>query len=70
MTLLKKYRINNDLVQKEMADKLNISLPAYRNYEIGKRVLPPEILLRFLKLRNYPSEEKLIKVLEELYGKE
>ena len=39
MTILKEYRINNDMVQKEMADKLNISLPAYRNYENGKRIV-------------------------------
>lgn len=69
MTILKEYRINNDMVQKEMADKLDISIQAYRNYENGTRVLPHEILLKFLKLRNWEEDEKLIEVLEELYGK-
>lgn len=68
MTILKEYRINNNLGQKEMADKLKCSIPAYRNYENGNRVLPNEILLRFLKLRNWEEDEKLIEVLEELYG--
>ena len=69
MTILKEYRINNDFVQKEMADKLDISVQAYRNYENGTRVLPNEILLRFLKLRNWEEDIRLIEVLEELYGK-
>lgn len=66
MTILKEYRINNDMVQKEMADKLNISLPAYRNYENGKRMLPTDILLTFLKLRDWEEDKNLIKVLEEI----
>lgn len=66
MTILKEYRINNDMVQKEMADKLNISLPAYRNYENGKRILPTDILLTFLKLRDWEEDKNLIKVLEEI----
>lgn len=66
MTILKEYRINNDMVQKEMADKLNISLPAYRNYENGKRTLPVDILLTFLKLRDWEEDKNLIKVLEEI----
>ena len=69
MTILKEYRINNNFVQKEMADKLDISLPAYRNYENGKRTLPNEVLLRFLKLRDWEEDRPIVEVLEELYGK-
>ena len=71
MTILKEFRINNELGQKEMADKLKCSCPAYRNYENGKRVMPNEILLNFLKLRNWEEDQDLIKVLGEIieYGK-
>lgn len=69
MTILKEYRINNNLGQKEMADKLDCSLPSYRNYENAKQLIPNEILLRFLKLRNWEEDIRIIEVLEELYGK-
>ncbi len=69
MTILKEYRINNDLGQKEMADKLDISTPAYANYENGKRVIPSEVLLKFLKVRNWEEDKPLIETLEEIYGK-
>ena len=67
MTILKEYRINNDMVQKEMADKLNISLPAYRNYENGKRVLPYEVLAKFLQLRALDSDLRILEALEDFY---
>ena len=70
MTILKEYRINNDFVQKEMADKLNCSLPAYRNYENGKRVVPHDILLTFLKLRNWEEDKDFIQALEEVVNYE
>ena len=40
MTILKEYRINNDLKQEEMASKLNCSLQSYRLYENGKQTIP------------------------------
>lgn len=67
MTILKHYRIDNDLGQKEMADKLNCSIPAYRNYENGKRVMPHNVLAKFLQLRALPSDLKLLEALEEFY---
>lgn len=70
MTILKEYRINNNLVQKEMADKLGCSIPAYRNYESGKRVLPHDILLKFLVLRGYEKDLPIIEALEEFYNYE
>lgn len=70
MTILKEYRVNNDLVQKEMADKLKCSLPAYRNYENGKRIVPYDILLRFLVLRGYEEDLPVIEALEEFCNNE
>lgn len=67
MTILKYYRIDNDLGQKEMADKLDCSLPAYRNYENGKRTLPHNVLAKFLQLRGLDSDLKLLEALEEFY---
>ena len=66
MTILKEYRINNELAQKEMADKLGCSVPAYRNYENGKRVIPHDVLLKFFKLRAYPEDLQMAEVLEEM----
>lgn len=69
MTLLKEYRINNNLGQKEMASKLNCSLPAYRNYELGKRIIPHNVLINFLKLRGKSQDLELADILEEIYEK-
>lgn len=67
MTILKEYRINNDMVQKEMADKLDISIPAYRNYENGKRAMPHDVLRKFLIMRGLESDLELAKILGEIY---
>lgn len=69
MTILKEYRINNDMVQKEMADKLKCSISAYRNYESGKRIIPRDVLLKFLILRGYEEDLPLIEALREVYDK-
>lgn len=69
MSILKKYRIENKINQKDMAKKLNCSLEGYRNYETGKRILPPNVLAKFLQLRAYPSDLKLLEALEEFYDK-
>ena len=69
MTLLKEYRINSDMGQKEMADKLGCSIPAYRNYENGKRMLPIEILQKFLLLRARPEDIELANIIEEIKEK-
>lgn len=69
MSILKYYRISNRISQEEMARKLNCSLPAYRNYENGKRVMPHNVLINFLKLRSLDQDLALAKVLEEIYDK-
>ena len=67
MTILKEYRINNNLEQQEMAKKLECSLPAYRNYEIGKRIIPHNVLINFLKIRGRKQDLELVTTLEEIY---
>lgn len=70
MTIFKRYRINNELSQKEMAEKLNVSLNAYRNYENGKRVITHEALIKFLNLRGYDKDLELAEVLQECLKKQ
>lgn len=66
MSMIKKLRLELVLTQEEMAKKLNISINAYRNYESGKRMLPYNILIRFLKLRGYQQDLELVKMLEDI----
>lgn len=69
MTILKEYRINNNLKQTEMAQKLECSVPSYRLYENGNKMIPNKVLLRFLRLRGEQGDLVLADVLEELYEK-
>ena len=39
-------REDSDLSQKEVADYLRCSQQAYSNYELGRRDLPPEVLIK------------------------
>lgn len=66
MSMLKQFRLKQELLQEDMAKKLNINICTYRNYESGKRMIPIDVLIKFLKLRNYPSDEKLVEVLESI----
>lgn len=52
-----------------MADKLKCSLPAYRNYENGIRIMPHDVLINFLKLRARECDLELARTLEEIYEK-
>lgn len=63
--MLRQYRIKNRLTQKEMADRLDINLNTYRNYELGKRCIPYNILAKFLEIRGYEDDLKLAKILYE-----
>ena len=67
MTILKEYRIDNKINQEEMASKLHCSLPAYRNYENGVRIIPHHILINFLKIRGKEQDIELANVLEGIY---
>ena len=67
MTIYKKYRLERGITQQEMAELLKINMNTYRNYELATRVMPYNILARFLKLRGKVDDIKLSKILEELY---
>jgi len=64
LTIYKKYRLDNRYSQKEMANKLNINLNTYRNYELGKRTMPYNLLAEFLLLRGFEDDIKLAKILK------
>lgn len=66
MSMIKKVRMDLGLGQEEMAEKLDISVNAYRNYETGKRMLPFDVLIRFLKLRGTEKDLEMVKILEEI----
>ena len=53
-----------------MAYKLKCSLPAYRNYENGKRTMPYSVLAKFLQLRRLESDLRILNALEEIYEKD
>ncbi len=46
MLRLKNLREDHDLLQKEIADYLNISQVTYSYYESGKRMIPFELLIK------------------------
>lgn len=43
---LKDLRIDNDLVQKQVADLLKIDQRVYSNYETGKREIPTRFVVK------------------------
>lgn len=67
MTILKEYRIDNKISQEKMASKLECSLPAYRNYENGLRIIPHNVLINFLKMRGREQDLEVATALEEFY---
>ena len=69
MIILKHYRIDHNINQEEMAKKLQCSLPAYRNYENGRNLIPHNVLAKFLQLRGTEKDLKLLEALEEFYDK-
>lgn len=66
MRILKEYRLKERYKQKDMAEKLNINLNTYRNYELGKRTMPYNVLADFLILRNDEYDIELAKLLREM----
>lgn len=66
MRILKEYRLKERYKQKDMAEKLNINLNTYRNYELGKRTMPYNVLADFLILRNEEDDIKLAKILKDI----
>ncbi len=43
---LKDLRVDNDLVQKQVADVLGIDQRVYSNYETGKREIPTRYVIK------------------------
>lgn len=64
--MLKKYRLEHNLKQEEMAKLLNISVGSYSLYENKKREMSYTTLIAFLKLRNEKNDKDLIKILENV----
>ena len=62
---LKQYRTQNKYTQQQMADLLNITLRAYRNYEYGNRQMPYKVLSKFLYIRNDKNDRELSEILNE-----
>ena len=49
---IRDLREDADKNQTEMAGKLNCSQQTYSNYELGLRMIPPEILVQLAKIHN------------------
>lgn len=49
---IKNLRIDNDLTQSQLSEVLHISQVAYSYYEIGKRSIPIEILIKLADFYN------------------
>lgn len=55
--IIRKYRKDNNMTQKELADKSNISLRALSNYENGFRIPPLEMRIKISKILGIPLDE-------------
>lgn len=55
--IIRNYRKDNNMTQKELADKSNISLRALSNYENGSRIPPLEIKIKLANVLDIPFEE-------------
>ncbi len=53
---LKDLRNDKDLMQKEIADILNIDQRVYSNYETGKREIPCHLVIKLAKFYNVSSD--------------
>lgn len=49
---MKNYRVSSGISQKDMAAKLELSVPSYSNYENGYSEPPMEIILKFCEILN------------------
>lgn len=53
---IRDLREDNDLKQKEVADFLNCSQVCYSYYELGKRDIPTEVLIKLAKFYNTSTD--------------
>ncbi|MCI8828168.1 MAG: helix-turn-helix transcriptional regulator [Ruminiclostridium sp.] len=49
---IRDLREDRDLLQKELADYLHCSQVCYSNYEMGKRDIPTEVLIKLCQYHN------------------
>ena len=61
---IREIREDKDLTQSDVAKILNVSQVAYSFYEIGKRQLPIELLIRLAKYYN-TSTDYLLELTDE-----
>ena len=50
--IIRDLREDRDLLQKELADYLHCSQVCYSNYEMGKRDIPTEVLIKLCQYHN------------------
>ncbi len=53
---IRELREDNDLTQKQLAEKLNCSQQVYSNYELGQRDVPTDILIKLAKFYNVSTD--------------
>lgn len=53
---IKDLREDNDLKQKDIANYLNCSQVCYSHYELGKRDIPTEVLIKLAKFYNVSTD--------------
>ena len=53
---IRDLREDRDLKQKEVADFLNCSQVCYSHYELGKRDIPTEVLIKLAKFYNTTTD--------------
>lgn len=58
-TNLRRLRKEHDLLQAQIAEKLNISRQAYSNYETGKRIPDLDMLVRISEIYGVTLEQLL-----------
>lgn len=53
---LKELREDNDLLQKEVAEKLDIRYNVYQRYEYGERLIPIDKLIKLAEMYNTSTD--------------
>ena len=53
---LKDLRVDNDLVQKQIADVIGIDQRVYSNYETGKREIPTRFVIKLADFYNTSTD--------------
>lgn len=62
---IRELREDNDLTQKQVGEKLNMSQTGYNQYEIGKNDIPTKVLIELAKLYD-TSIDYLLEMTDEL----